>query len=114
MPLTPYAAATCFSYAIHAAPTSCHFIHVADPMGIRGGSLGWLWTNPPSTGVRKSSPSTCTLQGDQIYSIFLNFFFPFPIQSISFCPRGDDISAVGKAASWVVQNYVWLLRVSVT
>lgn len=75
MPLTPSAAATCFSYAIHAAPTSCHFIHVADPMGIRGGSLGRLWTNPSSTGVRKSSLSTCTPQGDQIYSIFLNFFF---------------------------------------
>lgn len=97
VPLASRGPAACFSCAVSAAPPAVTWIHAVGHTGIRGGSLGWLWANPPFLpGVRTSSCSTCIPQGVQTHRIFPPPHFPIQ-RSVTFGPRGDGISAVGKA-----------------
>lgn len=70
----PCVATTCFSCAIAAAPTSCHLINAADHLGTRGGSLGWLWANPPSLLGWERPPPACYSSG--ITYMYLSFALP--------------------------------------
>lgn len=94
----PCVAAACFSCAVVVAPPAVTWIHALDHRGIRGGSLGWLRANPPFLLQGEKILSQCLYSSGGSDTYYL-IFSPSSIKEVwLFCPRGDGISAGGKAA----------------